>query len=119
MAIVKYIDNDLRLQSSVDDPEFIQIIINYNSYSLTWSKDYEHGFLSSAAKQQMSVIGTLMPWKQLLLAAGNLKWSWIFVEEFWHAFGLFHKNWFFASIGVCLVIYVACWLVVYWEPVGN
>ena len=37
------------------------------------SKDYEHGFLSSAAKQQMPVIGTLMPWKQLLLAAGNLK----------------------------------------------
>ena len=32
MAIDKYIDNDLRLLDSVDDPEFIQLTNNNNNY---------------------------------------------------------------------------------------
>ena len=46
MAIVKCIDNDLRLLDNVDDPEFIlqMIIIIINTYS-------------AAARQLMSVMG--------------------------------------------------------------
>ena len=104
MATAECIDNDLRLLDSMDDLEFIlqkMIIINTSS--------------SAAARQLMSVMG--------LGSAGNLisaKRSCILLETVDMFLVFLHNNyWSFLGIVVCLSIYVACWLAVYWEPVGN
>ena len=104
MATAECIDNDLRLLDSMDDLEFIlqkMIIINTSS--------------SAAARQLMSVMG--------LGSAGNLisaKRSCILLETVDMFLVFLHNNyWSFLGIVVCLTIYVACWLAVYWEPVGN
>ena len=106
MATAECIDNDLRLlEDSMNDLEFIlQIIIIIINTS------------SAAARQLMSVMG--------LGSAGNLisaKRSCILLETVDMFLVFLHNNyWSFPGIVVCLTIYyVACWLAVYWEPVGN
>ena len=103
MATAEYFDNDLRLLDSMDDLEFIlqKIIIIINTSS------------SAAARQLMSVMG--------LGSAGNLisaNRSCILLETVDMFLVFLHNNcWSFLGIVVCLTIYVACWLAVYWEPV--
>ena len=107
MATAEYIDNDLRLLDSMDDLEFILhkiiIIIIINTS------------FSAAARQLMSVMS--------LGSAGNLisaERSCILLETVDMFLVFLHNNyWSFLGIVVCLTIYVACWLAVYWEPVGN
>ena len=106
MATAECIDNDLRLlEDSMDDLEFILqiiIIIIINTSS------------SAAARQLMSVMG--------LGSAGNLisaKRSCSLLKTVDMFLVFLHKNWSFPGIVVCLIMYVSCWLVVYWEPVGN